>query len=166
VRVSGLAIRDCARGCNNRTQMCARLSAQDVTKKYSLSFCNSCRIGNIWALSQLSLCTLNPAHSLYNYFSTSEQFFPPDCPSIFLVHDSPSNLAKSRYPRPGLPVPSKLCGKMIIQVLKYTELPNTIIVSASVPKSTTFHFNSTPGPSWPREGVDAITITRHNTPCI
>ena len=59
----------------------------------------SSRIGYIWALSQLSLCTHNPAHSPYKYFSISEQFFPPDCPSIFLVHDSPSNLAESWYPR-------------------------------------------------------------------
>jgi len=32
-RVPGLPIRDCARGCNNRAQMCAQLSAIDVTAR-------------------------------------------------------------------------------------------------------------------------------------
>jgi len=32
-RVPGLPIRDCARGCNNRAQMCAQLSPIDVTAK-------------------------------------------------------------------------------------------------------------------------------------
>jgi len=33
VRVPGLPIRDCAKGCNNCAQMCAQLSATDVTAK-------------------------------------------------------------------------------------------------------------------------------------
>jgi len=32
-RVPGLPIRDCARGCNNRAQMCAQLCATDVTAR-------------------------------------------------------------------------------------------------------------------------------------
>jgi hypothetical protein len=32
-RVPGLPIRDCARGCNNRAQMCSQLSAISVTAK-------------------------------------------------------------------------------------------------------------------------------------
>ena len=49
-------------------------------------------------MSQLSLCTHNPTNSMYNYFSVSEQL---DGPSIFLVNDSPSNLAESRHPLRG-----------------------------------------------------------------
>ena len=49
---------------------------------------------------QLSLCTHNSDHSLDNYFSISVQFFSPNGPSFFCHHDSPSNLAESRYPRP------------------------------------------------------------------
>ena len=36
-------------------------------------------------MSQLSLCTHNPDHALYNSFSISVQFFHPNGPSIFLV---------------------------------------------------------------------------------
>jgi len=36
---------------------------------------------------------------LYNYFSIFVQFFAPNGPSFFGHHDSPSNLAESRYPR-------------------------------------------------------------------
>ena len=52
-------------------------------KRHSLSVCISSTIAHIWALSQLSLCTHNPAHSLDNYFSISEQLFSLDGPSIF-----------------------------------------------------------------------------------
>ena len=98
MRVPGLPLRDCTRGCNNHKQMCTQLSTIDVTEKTFFERLISSMIGHIWALSQLSLCTHNPTHSVYNYFSISEQFFSPDGPSIFLVHDSPSNLAKSQYP--------------------------------------------------------------------
>ena len=42
------------------------------------------RIAQICTLSQLSLCTHNPDHSLYNYFSISVRFFSPNGPSILL----------------------------------------------------------------------------------
>ena len=72
-------------------------------KRLFLSVCISSKIGHIWALSQFSLCTHNPANSLYNYFSIFEQFFSSDGPSIFWVHDSPNNLDNSLFPRSGYP---------------------------------------------------------------
>ena len=63
--------------------MCAQLSAVVVTERNSLSVCINSRIGHIWALSQLSLCTHNPAHSRDNYFSISEQFFSRMAPQFF-----------------------------------------------------------------------------------
>jgi len=57
------------------------------------------RIARNCALSQLFLCIHNTDHSHDNYFSISVQFFSSNGPSIFFHHDSPSNLAESRYPR-------------------------------------------------------------------
>jgi len=81
--------------------MQSMISAIDVTAKtfferfYFVLQCST--IVQNFALCHLSLRTHNSAHSLYNYFSISEQFFPLDCPLIFKVHDSPLNLAESRY---------------------------------------------------------------------
>ena len=80
-RVPGLPIRDCTTGCNNCAHMCAQLSEIDVTEKTLFERCISSRIGHIWALSQVSLCTHNPAHSLQDYFSISE--FPRIAPQFF-----------------------------------------------------------------------------------
>ena len=64
---------------------CAHRWAQYMwQQRHSLSVCISSRIGHIWALSQLSLCTHNPTHSVYNYFSIFEQFFAPNGPSFFV----------------------------------------------------------------------------------
>jgi len=83
-RVPGLPNRDCARGCNDRAQMCPQLSATDVTgKTFFSAFVFSSRIGHIWALRQLSLCTHNPTHSLYSYFSISGHLFPRMAPQFF-----------------------------------------------------------------------------------
>ena len=82
-RVTGINIRDYTRGCNNCAHMCTQLSALDVTEKNSLIVCISSRIGEIWVLSQLSLCPHIPAHSYDSYFSICEQFLSPDPPQIF-----------------------------------------------------------------------------------
>jgi len=58
------------------------------------------RIAHIWALSQMSLCTHNSDHSLYNYFSISVQFFPRMAPHFLKKNDSPSNLAESHGSKP------------------------------------------------------------------
>ena len=97
-RAPGLPIRDCARGRNNRAQMCAQLSAIDVTERtfferlYLVLGLRNC------TLSQLFLCIHNPDHSMHNCFSIFVYFFSPNGPSIFCYHDSPSNLAESLYP--------------------------------------------------------------------
>ena len=99
-RVPGLPIRDCARGCNNCVYTRAQMSAIDVTKK---KFLKRLYQFQDWAhLGQLSLCTQNPAHSVYSYFLISDQFFPPDCPSFFwyTIHQlnfpSPCSLADAQ----------------------------------------------------------------------
>ena len=118
--VPGLPIRDCARSCNSsehmRTTMCAtHVTAKTFFERFYLVL--GLRQIALWVncpyapttlpihittisrfLSQLSLCTHHSDHSLHNYFSISVQFFSPNGPSIFLHHDSPSNLAESRYP--------------------------------------------------------------------
>jgi len=44
----------------------------------------------------------HPHHSLPGYFSISVQFFSQVAHHLFGQHDSPSNLAESRYPRAGV----------------------------------------------------------------
>ena len=70
-------------------------------QKHPLSVC-------IWFQYRANLCPLSPyprcplayPHlSLYDYFSISVQFFSRVAPQFFYQHDSPSNLAESRYPR-------------------------------------------------------------------
>ena len=65
------------------------------------------RIGHIWALGQLSLCTHNPDRSSYNYFMIFVIFFARMAPHFFHFHDSPSNLAKSRYPPGAFHLPTR-----------------------------------------------------------
>ena len=45
-----------------------------------------------WGCTHISDC------SIHNHFSISVQFSPPNGPSFFGHHDSPSSLAESRYP--------------------------------------------------------------------
>jgi len=73
------------------------------------------RTGHIWALSQLSLCTYDPDRSLTNYLVRGRQFtckFFPEWP--LNLHDSPSNLAESRYPPHG-----HGCGKCSSEIEGY-----------------------------------------------
>ena len=42
-----------------------------------------------------------PHRALDNYFSISVQFFPRVAPQFLCQHESPGNLAESRYPRAG-----------------------------------------------------------------
>jgi len=51
----------------------------------------------IWALSQTVRVLPHPYCSFGNYFSISEQLFSDVAPHLS-THDSPSNLAESRYP--------------------------------------------------------------------
>jgi len=105
---TGTPFWDCARGCSNRGQS-RPIAANNERNRYDSedirwAFVFGSRIAHNCALSQLSLCTHNPDRSLYNCFSISVQFFPRMAPHFFDHHDSPSNLAKSRYPRGGVNV--------------------------------------------------------------
>jgi len=82
-RLPGLPIRDCARGCNNRAQMCVQLSALAVRERHFLTFVFGSRIAQNCALCQLSVCTHKFDHSLHNYFSISVNFFPRMAPHFF-----------------------------------------------------------------------------------
>ena len=46
----------------------------------------------------------HPHSSFYNYFSISVQFFSDVAPIFLSAHNSPSNLAESRYEGPGLSI--------------------------------------------------------------
>ena len=106
-RVPGLPIRDCARGCNNCVHTCPQMNAIDVTKKDTIwAFVFGSRIGHIWALSQLSLCTHNSdcLLSVVQLFLEFRAIFFPEWPLIFLIitiHQviwpSPGTLALSGY---------------------------------------------------------------------
>jgi len=100
-RVPELPIRDCARGCNNCVHTRPQMSAIDVTKKDTIwAFVFGSRIGHIWALSQLSLCPTTPTVYSTTISRLPCNFFPRMAPHFFGHHDSPSNLAESRYPPP------------------------------------------------------------------
>ena len=97
-RVPELPIRDCKRSCNNRAQMRAQLSAIDVTAKTFFE-----RLYLVLGLCKIELCVSCPCAlttPTIHYYTISRflcNFFP-EWPLIFFVHDSPSNLAESRYP--------------------------------------------------------------------
>jgi len=84
-RVTGLPIRDCARGCNNCVHTRAQMHAIDVTKKHTIwAFVFGSRNGHIWALSQLSLMhpQLRP-FTLQLFLDFRAKNFP-EWPLIFL----------------------------------------------------------------------------------
>jgi len=67
-------------------------------KRQSFSVCISSRIGHIWALSQLSLFTHNPAHSFDNYSLFLSNFFPGSPLNFFctqVIWQSPGILLPS-----------------------------------------------------------------------
>jgi len=100
-RVPGLPIRDCARGCNNRGQSRPIMSAIHVTEKTFFV-----KLYLILGLRKIALCVNCPyALTTLTVHSTSISrflcnFFPQMASHFFGHHDSPSNLAKSRYPPP------------------------------------------------------------------
>jgi len=98
LRVPRLPIRDCARGCNNRAQMCAQLNAMDVTARTFLK-----RLYLVLGLRKIAPW-VNCSYAATTWSFTAQLFldfcaiFSPNGPSIFSLHDSPRNLAESRYP--------------------------------------------------------------------
>jgi len=100
-RVPGLPIRDCAGSCNSRGQRRPKVSAIVVTAKAIFE-----RLYLVLKLSTIEPrvnCPYAPTPPL----ATGRIFLDfcaicfPSGPSFFCQHDSPSNLAESRYPRHG-----------------------------------------------------------------
>jgi len=87
------------------------------------------RIGYIWALSQLCLCTHNPDRSYNNYFSISVHMFDPNGISIFFV----SMIHQIIWLSPG--------------TLTSDGVPMTILIAVSPARACTFT-NSLP--LWPK----------------
>jgi len=96
-RVQGLPIGDCAGSSNNFMPRSAKLSAIDVTRK--LFFERLYWFQDWDHLSPESTVRMppHPHCSVDNYFSISVQFFSDVAVHFLSAHDSPSNLAKSRY---------------------------------------------------------------------
>ena len=98
MRVPGLPIRDCARGCNNCAQMCTQLSANVLTGKKFFA-----RLYLVPGLRKIALCHSCPCAPTTPtiYCMTISRFlcnfFPRMAPHFFCPYDSPSNLAESRY---------------------------------------------------------------------
>jgi len=84
-RVPGLSIRDCARGCNNRAQMCPQLSAIDVTAK--TFFERLCLVLGLRKIAPWVNCLYAPTTSTI-HFTTISRFlcncFPRMAPQFFL----------------------------------------------------------------------------------
>ena len=114
------SIRDCPRGCSNRAQMCPQLSAIDVTAKTFFE-----RLYLVLGLRKIAPwvnCPYAPTTPTVHSTSISRflcNFFPRMAPHFFGHHDSPSNLAESRYP----PHPDFLC---IIRITRIDEIFNSI----------------------------------------
>ena len=112
----------------------SRWAQETWHKKYSLSVCIGFRTGPIYALSQTVRVLPHPHCSVENCFSISEQFFSDVAPHCLSAHDSPSNLAGSRYPHgEWLPAPKlgkgdPLSGRVAV--------PIPAVASASVFHST------------------------------
>jgi len=98
-RVPGLPISDCARSCINRGQSRPMMSAIDVTAKKFFE-----RLYLVLGLRKIAswvICPYAPTTPTVQSTTISRfpcNFFPRMAPHFF-HHDSPSNLAESRYPR-------------------------------------------------------------------
>ena len=100
--VLGLPIRDCARGCNNCVHTRAQMSAMNVTKQVlfeRLYLVSGMGTFGPWVNCPYAPTTQTVHSKIISRFLCN--FFPQMAPHIFGHHDSPSNLAESRYPRMG-----------------------------------------------------------------
>ena len=99
-RVPGLPIRDCAGSCNSSAHKRTTMSAIDVTVKTFFE-----RVYLIPGLSPFEHrvkcpCAPTPPPYAQQLFLDFCEFCFPEWPlNFFCHHDSPSNLAESRYPR-------------------------------------------------------------------
>ena len=110
-RIPGLPIRDCARGCNICVNMRAQMSAIDVTKKIlfeRLYLVSGIRTFAPWVNRPYAPTTPTVHSTTISRFPWN--FFPRMTPHFFGHHDSPSNLAESRYPH---------CESLLTQLIFY-----------------------------------------------
>jgi len=110
-RVPGLPIRDCARGCNICVNTRAQMSAIDVTKKIlfeRLYLVSGIRTFAPWVNRPYAPTTPTVHSTTISRFPWN--FFPRMTPHFFGHHDSPSNLAESRYPH---------CESLLTQLIFY-----------------------------------------------
>jgi len=103
---TGLPIRDCARGCTNRGQWRPMMSAIDVTAKtlferlYLVLGTFGPRVNCPYAPTTPTVHSTTISRFLCSFFARMASHF---CGH----HDSPSNLAKSRYPPGALHFPTQ-----------------------------------------------------------
>ena len=93
-------LRDCTGGCNNCVQTRSWMSAIDLTKK--ILFERLYLVSGMGTFGPWVNCPYAPTTPTVHYSTISRflcNFFPRMAPHFFGRHDSPSNLAKSRYPR-------------------------------------------------------------------
>jgi len=100
-RVPGLPIRDCARSCNNCGHTRPQMNTIDVSRKIlfdRLYLVSGMSTFGPWVNYPYSPTTPTVHSTTISRFLCI--FFPRMAPHFFGHHDSPSNLAKSRYPPP------------------------------------------------------------------
>jgi len=99
MRVPGLPIRDCTRGCNNCGPTWPKQSAIHVTDKPFFE-----RLYLVLGLRKTAPfvnCPYAPTTPTIHFTTISRflcNFFPRMAPQFFCQHNPPSNLAESRYP--------------------------------------------------------------------
>jgi len=98
-RVPGLPIRNCADISNNLVQRGAEVSAIDVTENIIFE-----RLYLVPGLRNIALFITMPSAPTFTpldlqLFLDFRAIFFPWPLNLFFQHDSPSNLAESRYPR-------------------------------------------------------------------
>ena len=125
VRVPGLPIRDCARGCDHCDHTRPQLRTTDVTE--DTFFERLYLVSGIGTFErQLYLCTYNFDRSMDNYFSISVQFFSPRGPSLFLV----SPIHQVIWPNPGVH-PKTLIEIAVVLSMNSVSFPSNSHVSAT-----------------------------------
>jgi len=105
----GLPIKDCTGSCTGCAQMCTNLRTIDVTEMTFFERLYE-RLYLVSGVGTFVLCVNCPCtsttpivHSI-TIFRFPCKLFPRMAPQFFCLHDSPNNLAESRYPRHALPI--------------------------------------------------------------
>ena len=99
-RVPKLPVKDCAASPNNLAPRCLKLTAIDVTAKTILERFYLVPVHRQFALFITMPSALTTPQLTQRLFLDFCSNFSRVAPQFFCQHDSPSNLAESRYPRP------------------------------------------------------------------